>query len=59
MQLVIGVILLALSIFLFFINSPAIGGFVFFIALGVLRGYRRGKYFHLLGGRSSDGDCCS
>lgn len=59
MQLVIGVILLALSLFMFFSNSPAIGGFIFFISIGVLRGHKRGKYFHLVGGRSSDNDCCS
>jgi len=58
-QIFIGIVFIALSILMFFINFPAIGGFLLFVGFGILRGYRRGKYFYLLGGRSSDGDCCS
>ena len=58
MQVFIGVLLVVLSVFLFFINIPAIGVILFFIGFGVLRGYRRGKIFYLLGGRSSEGSCC-
>ena len=57
MQVFIGILLFMLSAFLFYINIPAIGVILFFIGFGVLRGYRRGKVFYLIGGRSSGG-CC-
>jgi len=58
MQVLIGVVLVAFSVFLFFIDMPLLGVFLLFIGFGVLRGYKRGKAFYLIGGRSSDGGCC-
>lgn len=59
MQILIGVLLIVFSILLFFIGIPSIGVISFFIGFGVLRGYKKGKAFYLIGGRSSDGGCCS
>ena len=58
MQILIGVVLVAVSVLLFFINIPLLGAISLFVGFGVLRGYRRGKLFYLIGGRSSDSDCC-
>ena len=58
MQIFIGIFLVVLSVLLFFIDAPLIGAFSLFIGLGVLRGYRRGKVFYLIGGRSNNDSCC-
>ncbi|PKH87725.1 hypothetical protein CXF79_13895 [Colwellia sp. Bg11-28] len=58
MQILIGVVLVAVSVLLFYIDIPLLGAISLFIGFGVLRGYRKGKRFYLIGGRSSDSDCC-
>ena len=58
MQLFIGVVLVAISVFLFIIDIPLIGAISLFIGFGVLRGYRKGKIFYLIGGRSGNDSCC-
>ena len=49
MQILIGVLLIVFSILLFFIDIPSIGVISFFIGFGVLRGYKKGKAFYLIG----------
>ncbi|OUR83773.1 hypothetical protein A9Q75_03895 [Colwellia psychrerythraea] len=58
MQLFIGFVLVAFGVFLFFIDIPLLAVISFFIGFGVLRGYRKGKIFYLIGGRSNNGSCC-
>lgn len=58
MQLFIGIVLVVISVCLFIIDIPLIGATLFFIGFGVLRGYRKGKAFYLIGGRSGNDSCC-
>jgi len=59
MQVFLGFLLIAFSVLLFFIDVPLLGVLSLFIGVGVLRGYRRGKVFYLIGGRSDNDSCCS